>query len=60
MAAELEPLEFVRTEWLMTISLADQLRYPVPVPYALQVFYNSLGWTTLTPLLVARTSSRCG
>jgi GNAT superfamily N-acetyltransferase len=130
LAADLKPLEFVRTEWLMTIELADQASYPVPPPYTLDVsvtpsvvdvkicgygelaasgrmavlhtgavadmivtdaahrrrglavmtalaeaaqsqsattaylaaspdghpLYNSLGWTTLTPLLVARTA----
>ncbi|GAA3090122.1 GNAT superfamily N-acetyltransferase [Kribbella aluminosa] len=129
---ELRPLEYVRTEWLMTISLPDQALHPVPAPYAVEVtggpslidvriygygelaaggrmsilhtgavadmihtdpahrrrglaravmttlattavarhtttahlaaspegrpLYNSLGWTTLTPLLVARTT----
>jgi GNAT superfamily N-acetyltransferase len=129
LAANLEPLEALRTEWLMTISLADQAAYPVPAPYALEIsatpsiidaricgygevgatgrmallhtgavadlittdpahrrrglaravmtalaraaptttaylsassegrpLYESLGWTTITPLLVARTS----
>ncbi|NIK60756.1 hypothetical protein [Kribbella shirazensis] len=30
LAAELRPLEFVRTEWLMTVRLADQASHPVP------------------------------
>lgn len=130
---KLKPLEYVRTEWLMTISLPDQVLHPVPAPYAVDVsgtpslidvniygygelaasgrmailhtgavadmiqtepahrrrglaravmttlatnavarntttahlsasrqgrpLYTSLGWTTLTPLLVARTAS---
>ncbi|WP_328998508.1 GNAT family N-acetyltransferase [Kribbella sp. NBC_00709] len=37
LAAGLKPLEPVRTEWLMTISLADQASYPVPPPYILEV-----------------------
>ncbi|MGW6200569.1 hypothetical protein ACWF0M_30780 [Kribbella sp. NPDC055110] len=52
-ATELRPLEIARTEWLMTIAPADQVAHPVPPPYTL----NSLGWTTVTPLLVARTES---
>ncbi|TDW75511.1 GNAT family N-acetyltransferase [Kribbella pratensis] len=129
LAANLKPLEALRTEWLMTISLADQASYPVPAPYSLEIsvtpsiidaqicgygeiaatgrmavlhtgavadlittapahrhrglakalmtalaqstptptaylsaspqgrpLYESLGWTTLTPLLIARTS----
>ncbi|MER7245261.1 hypothetical protein [Kribbella sp. NPDC000426] len=36
-AACLPPLDTVRTEWLMTISLADQARHPVPPPYLLDV-----------------------
>ncbi|WP_371401170.1 GNAT family N-acetyltransferase [Kribbella sp. NBC_00662] len=131
LAADLKPLESLRTEWLMTISLAEQASYPVPAPYTLEVsttpsivdaqiygygeiaatgrmavlhtgavadlittdpahrrrglaralmtalahstptptaylsasptgrpLYESLGWTTLTPLLVARTSTK--
>jgi GNAT superfamily N-acetyltransferase len=37
LAANLKPLEALRTEWLMTISLADQASYPVPSPYALEI-----------------------
>ena len=37
LAANLKPLEALRTEWLMTISLADQASYPVPPPYSLQI-----------------------
>lgn len=131
LAADLKPLEALRTEWLMTISLAEQASYSVPAPYTLEVsttpsivdaqiygygeiaatgrmavlhtgavadlittdpahrrrglaralmtalahstptptaylsasptgrpLYESLGWTTLTPLLVARTSTK--
>ena len=36
-AAALGPLEIVRTEWLMTVTLADQASYPVPRPYALEL-----------------------
>lgn len=133
LAAGLRPLDYVRTEWLMTISLPEQALHPVPAPYAVEVtddpslidvqlygygelaaagrmsilhtgavadmihtdtahrrrglaravmstlatravarhtttahlsasaegrpLYTSLGWTTLTPLLVARTAS---
>lgn len=132
-AAGLRSLEIVRTEWLMTVRLADQVSYPVPPPYSLELsttpsvveaqvygygelaatgrmavlhtgavadmiqtdpahrrrglaravmtalaqaarhrsattaylsaspeghpLYNSLGWTTLTPLLIARTAT---
>jgi GNAT superfamily N-acetyltransferase len=37
LAAGLRPLEFVRTEWLMTVRLADQVSYPVPPPYSLEL-----------------------
>ncbi|MFC6156261.1 GNAT family N-acetyltransferase [Kribbella jiaozuonensis] len=130
LAANLKPLEPLRTEWLMTITLADHASHPVPPPYTLELsatpsiidaqiygygeiaatgrmsvlhtgavadqitttpahrhrglaralmtalaraaqtptaylsaspagrpLYESLGWTTLTPLLVARTST---
>ncbi|MGZ0146988.1 hypothetical protein ACXJJ3_07935 [Kribbella sp. WER1] len=106
LARKLRPLEYVRTEWLMTISLPHQQLHPVPAPYVAEVsggpsivdvqiygygelaasgrmavlhtgavadmiqtdpahltaspegrpLYTSLGWTTLTPLLVARTT----
>ncbi|TCC33650.1 GNAT family N-acetyltransferase [Kribbella sindirgiensis] len=36
-AADLGPLEIVRTNWLMTVRLADQVSYPVPPPYALEL-----------------------
>ncbi|MFI5693128.1 GNAT family N-acetyltransferase [Kribbella sp. NPDC051586] len=37
LAAGLKPLEAIRTQWLMTISLAEQATYPVPAPYILEV-----------------------
>ncbi|WP_427895123.1 GNAT family N-acetyltransferase [Kribbella sp. GL6] len=37
LAAELRPLDYVRTEWLMTISLPEQALHPVPAPYAVEV-----------------------
>lgn len=36
-AAGLGPLEVVRTEWLMTVPLAEQESYPVPPPYSLEL-----------------------
>ncbi|HZX01506.1 GNAT family N-acetyltransferase [Kribbella sp.] len=36
-ARELLPLEYVRTEWLMKISLPEQALHPVPAPYAVEV-----------------------
>ncbi|WP_327633596.1 GNAT family N-acetyltransferase [Kribbella sp. NBC_00482] len=36
-AADLRPLEIVRTEWLMTVRLADHVSYPVPPPYSLEL-----------------------
>jgi GNAT superfamily N-acetyltransferase len=37
LAADLKPVEALRTEWLMTISLAEQASYPVPPPYSLEL-----------------------
>jgi GNAT superfamily N-acetyltransferase len=36
-AGELLPLEFVRTEWLMSIALSDHESSPVPAPYKLEI-----------------------
>jgi GNAT superfamily N-acetyltransferase len=35
--AELRPLEYVRTEWLMSISLPDHALRPVPAPYTAEI-----------------------
>lgn len=35
--AAIAPLELLRTEWLMTIALADHPIHPVPPPYRLEV-----------------------
>ena len=37
LAAELRPIDYVRTEWLMTISLPEQALHPVPAPYTLEL-----------------------
>jgi GNAT superfamily N-acetyltransferase len=44
LAADLKPLEALRTEWLMTISLAEHASYPVPAPYRLE--------TSATPSII--------